>query len=89
MGDLAGQRCEGRLLGRLAGQRERAHGAAVEPALGGHEFVRPVSLVILNAASLASAPELPKNTRAAVDAEKSDQRFGQRDPGSVAYRFDM
>lgn len=36
VGDLAGQRQEGGLLGGLAGEGEGAHGAAVEPALGGH-----------------------------------------------------
>ena len=36
-GDVAGQRLERLAVGRLGGQRERAHGAAVEGALGGDE----------------------------------------------------
>ena len=41
-------------------------------------FVRPVSRVILKATSLASVPELQKNTRA-VGAQQADERLGQRD----------
>ena len=36
-GDAAGQRLERLAVGRLGGQRERAHGAAVEGALGGDD----------------------------------------------------
>ena len=37
--------------------------------------------MILNATSLASVPELQKNTRAGVGAEMRDERLGQRDAG--------
>ena len=36
-GDVAGQRLERLAVGRLGGERERAHGAAVEAALGGDD----------------------------------------------------
>ena len=36
-GDVARQRLERLAVGRLGGQRQRAHGAAVEAALGGHD----------------------------------------------------
>ena len=41
-------------------------------------WVRPVRRVSLNAASLASAPELAKNTLPGV-AEQVEQPLGQRD----------
>ena len=61
-GDVAGQRLERLAVGRLAGQRERAHGAAVEASpSAATRWVRPVRRVSLKAASLASVPELVKN----------------------------
>ena len=51
-------------------------------ALGGNEFrAAGEPGLILKATSLASVPELQKNTRARVGAEQVDQRLGQRDTG--------
>ena len=84
----AGERLERRALRRLAGERERAHRAAVErrprrrrPA------VRPVRRASLNAASLASAPELQKNTRPSRPV-RSSSRSASRTAGSFATRLD-
>ena len=59
--------------------------------------MRPVSRVILKAASLASVPEFPKKTLAWVSrAEVGDQRLGERDArlggvqvGRVAERVEL
>ena len=82
VGDVAGQRLERRLLGRLAGQRQRAHGAAVEGAFGRNEFGAPGQpgdlerdLVGLGAGVAEEHPRLR------VGAEVADQRLGQRDTG--------
>ena len=64
-GDRAGQRLERRPLGRLAGDRQGAHRAAVEGAVAGDPAAagRAAGREILSAASLASAPELVNSTR--------------------------
>ena len=62
-----GSGSNGSRMRRLAGERERAHGAAVERVrrARGCGCAPPPSFsrASLNAASIASAPELPKNTR--------------------------
>ena len=91
VGDVAGQRRERLLLGRLPGQRERTHRAAVESAFSAAtSFVRPVSRVILNAdlVGLGSRvaeehPGVGSAARCATSASASAM------PGSVAYRFDV
>ena len=52
-------------------------------------FVRPVSRVILKATSLASVPELQKNTRAPSAPSSPTSASASAMPGSVAYRFDV
>ncbi|CFE64394.1 Uncharacterised protein [Mycobacterium tuberculosis] len=53
-------------------------------------FVRPVSRDSLNAASLASAPELQKNTRVRWSAPSSaTSSSASAMPGSVAYRLEV
>ena len=53
-----------------------------KPPCAATSLVRPVRRESLNAASLASVPELQNNTRASASAaEETDQRLGQRDAG--------
>ncbi|EUA54889.1 acetylornithine aminotransferase argD domain protein [Mycobacterium intracellulare 1956] len=55
-------------------------------------FVRPVSRDILKATSLASVPELQKNTRAGVSSgapSRATSSSASAMPGSVAYRLDV
>ena len=73
--------------GTLAGQREGRRGTAVEAVLGrdddrpwpGAAALLPARRTSLTAASLASAPELAKNTRPSAAAEKAEQSLGQGD----------
>ena len=51
-------------------------------------LVRPVSRLILNAASLASAPELQKKTLAGASSWAT-RASASAIPGSVAYRFEV
>ena len=51
-------------------------------------LVRPVSLVSLNAASLASVPELVKNTRVGSTSVMAASRSASRIWGSLAKKFD-
>ena len=48
---------------------------------------RPVNRVILKAASLASAPELQKKTRAVSSPTSEASRSANASPGSDAYRL--
>ena len=48
---------------------------------------RPVNRVILKAASLASAPELQKKTRAVSSPASETSRSANASPGSDAYRL--
>ena len=88
--DLAGQRLERLAVGSLGGERQRAHGPAVEAPSVATMWVRPVRRVILKAASLASVPELVKNTRVPCRASaQREQPLGQRDLRlGVAKKFD-
>ena len=82
MGDVAGQRRERRLLGRLPGQRQRTHRPAVETILRGNQFRAAGEtgeferhLVGLGAGVAEEHPRLR------IAAEQADQRLGQRDAG--------
>ena len=90
VGDVAGQRRERRLLGRLTGQRQAPIVRPWKPPCAATSFVRPVSRDSLKAASLASVPELQNNTRVSVSApSRPTSASASAIPGSVAYRFEV
>ncbi len=81
MGDVAGKRCERLLLGRLAGQREGAHRAAVERAFGGNEFRPAREPGDLEGHLVGLGTGVAEEHSRAVDAEETDERLRQRDAG--------
>ena len=90
VGDLARQRPERVRLGRLAGQRQRAHGAAVEAALGGHHVGAAGEpgqlergLVGLRAGVAEQHPAGPAGQREQQLGER-DRRLGDVEVGDVA-----
>src|SRR5580693_533959 len=80
--DVARQRLKWRLLGRLTGQRQRAHRPAVETFLCGDKFRaagEPGQLERQLVGLGAGVAE--KHSGLGVGTQQGDQFFGQRDPG--------
>lgn len=78
MGDITGQRQEGLLLGGLAGEREGAHGPAVEAAGGGDHMGPAGQPADLEGALVGLGPRVAE-VHPALAAEEPEQPFGELD----------
>ena len=90
-GDVAGQRLERLAVGGLAGERQRAHGAAVEGALGGDQPGAPGApgqleggLVGLGAGVGEEHPAVPAPSSAEQPLGELDLRAAGEEVGDVA-----
>ena len=93
--DVAGQRQEGLLLGGLAGEREGAHGAAVEAAVGGDHVGAPGQPADLEGGLVGLGAGVAEEDPAGAAEEleqplgEGDGRLGDEEVGDVAEGGDL